>query len=112
MLILSVIWCVLVIPNAVFYFLNKDARFKRKIHPWWMSGIGFVMMATTFWLERERMTPAYAVLIVLINIAFSLYYIKAIFFCDSCGTTLFRLYPFRLTFGACKCPPKRIPPAA
>jgi hypothetical protein len=103
MLILSVIWVILVAPNAIFYLVNKDARFKRRIHPWWMWSIGFVMMSSTFWLERDRMNPGYALLIVAINAAFSFYYTKAIVFCDTCGKTMFRIYPFQKTVNCSTC---------
>lgn len=104
MIILAVIWCAVVIPNAVFYFVNKDAKLKRRIHPWWMYGIGFVMMAATMWLEWGRMSVPYALMIVAINAAFSFYYSKAVVFCDPCGKTLFRIYPFQKT-AVCSCNP-------
>jgi|GEM_PF-4600378 len=102
MIILAVIWCIVVFPNAGFYFFNKDAKLKRKIHPWWMYGIGFVMMCATLWLERGRMSAGYALVIVAINAAFSFYYSKAVVFCDNCGKTLFRIYPFQKTVD-CSC---------
>jgi hypothetical protein len=106
MVILAVIWCALVFPNAIFYFVNKDAKLKRKIHAWWMYGIGFTMMSSSLFLERHRMNVPYALFIIAINAAFSFYYTKAIVFCNDCGTTNFRIYPFQKK-AACTCAKKR-----
>lgn len=103
MLILAVIWCALVLPNAAFYLINRDAKLKRRIHPWWMWGIGSVMAASTMWLERPRLNLPYAAFILMINAAFSFYYTKAIVFCDECGKTLFRFYPFQKTVACSGC---------
>ena len=96
MIILAAIWCALVISNAAFYFFNKDAKLKRVIHPWWMWSIGFVMTVSSLWLSRAQMSVPLFIFIVAINAAFSFYYTKAVVFCDHCGTTFFRLYPFDL----------------
>jgi len=103
MVILAVIWCCLVLPNAVFYFVNKDAALKKKIHAWWMWGIGFTMMSAALFLERKRMSLAYALFIVAINAAFSFYYSKAIVFCGKCGKTRFRIYPLQKTVNCSGC---------
>jgi hypothetical protein len=97
MIILAALWCALVFPNAIFYFFNKDAKLKRKIHPWWMWGIGAAMAAASFWLAWAQMSLPLAVFIIAINAAFSFYYTKAIVFCDICGMSQFRLYPFQKT---------------
>jgi hypothetical protein len=107
MIILAAIWCILVAPNAVFYFFNKDAKLKKKIHPWWMWGIGSAMAAASFWLARAQMNLPVAVFIIAINAAFSFYYTKAVVFCDSCGTTLFRIYPFQKTAHCFVCAGKK-----
>lgn len=107
MLILAVIWCVLVLPNTVFYLVNKDAKLKRSIHPWWMWGIGFVMAASTMWLERARLNPPYVLFIIAINAAFSFYYSQAVVFCDTCGRTMFRIYPFQKTVNCSGCAGKK-----
>jgi hypothetical protein len=103
MVILAVIWCALVVPNAVFYFVNKDAKLKRKIHPWWMWGIGVTMMVASVWLGRAQMNLPIFLFIIAINAAFSFYYTKAIVFCDTCGKTMFRLYPFQKTAHCSRC---------
>jgi hypothetical protein len=97
MFILAAIWCVLVIPNAAFYFFNKNAPLKRFMHPWWMWGIGTVMAIASFILSWQQMSLGLAAFIIAINAAFSFYYTKAIVFCDTCGSTSFRLYPFQKT---------------
>jgi hypothetical protein len=93
-IILAVIWCALVFPNVLFNFFNKDAKLKRAIHPWWMWGNGFVMMVASLWLSWAQLSFWLVVFIVAINAAFSFYYSRAIVFCDHCGMTFFRLYPF------------------
>jgi hypothetical protein len=107
MVFLAVIWCVLVVPNAVFYFVNKDAKLKRKIHGWWMWGIGLVMIVSSLWLGRAQMNLLYLFVIIAINAAFSFYYTKAIVFCDTCGKTIFRIYPFQKTVNCSGCADKR-----
>ena len=94
-IILTAIWCVLVSPNAAFYFFNKDAKLKRAIHPWWMWGNGFMMMLASLWLSWAQLNLVLIAFIIAINAAFSFYYSKAIVFCDTCGTTGFRIYPFQ-----------------
>jgi hypothetical protein len=60
-------------------------------------------MSSTFWQERARMSLPYALAIIAINAAFSFYYMKAIVFCDTCGQTMFRIYPFQKAVNCSGC---------
>jgi hypothetical protein len=93
--ILVVLWFFIVISNSLFYFLNNDARLKRKVHPWLIISDGIVFMAFIFWLERRRMTWGYAVNVLITTAVITFYNIKAAVFCDNCGRTLFQVWPLQ-----------------
>ncbi len=102
-IILVVLWFVIVISNSLFIFINRDARLKRRVYPWMIVGDGLVFMAFIFWLERFRMTPLYALNVLVTTAVITFYNIMAAVFCDSCGRTFIRIWPFQRIRHCPKC---------
>ncbi|MGE5308274.1 MAG: hypothetical protein ACM3OC_04250 [Deltaproteobacteria bacterium] len=102
-IIVSILWLVLVSANSAFYYFNNNAKLKRKLHPWLLWAIGIILAGATFWLDRDRMSLGYAAWIIGSTVGFTLYYIKAIVFCDTCGRTCFYLIPFAKDFSSICC---------
>jgi hypothetical protein len=92
--ILVILWVVMVVSNTLFLFLYPDVHLKKRVHPWLMCADGVIFMAFIFWLERRRMNPMYAASVVITTAVITFYNIKAIVFCERCGFTLIRIWPF------------------
>ena len=79
-------WLVLGALGFYFFYLNKDAAFKRKYFPWFMVFIGvlFLVFMSLMGLPLQAyflMVPAVG-LITFLNI-------RGTRFCSSCGRTIF-----------------------
>ena len=83
-----VFWVVLGISAFLFFHLNRDARLKKKIYPWFVVGIGIIFASFSAWMSDWQpfvflvMLPMVA-LITFLNIRMTK-------FCESCGRTVYR----------------------
>jgi hypothetical protein len=94
------VWVVLGLLSAGFFFLNKNARLKRKAWPPFVivTGVLFAGFVWAMGFPTQVMlfvAPA-LVLITLLNL-------RAVQFCDSCGTTLMSQNPLSKPKFCSKC---------
>jgi hypothetical protein len=79
------IWGILGIGTFVFYSFNRNVTLKRKIHPWLVSGIGFVFWLFIIWVGFPLPICIGALLVIAL---ITILNIKMIQFCDHCGKTI------------------------
>jgi hypothetical protein len=93
-----IIWVFFGIVTLLFFWLNKNAKQKRKYFPWWIGFIG-VLFGTFVYLMGA---PAKIFIIFIPAICLiSFMNIKMTKFCDKCGRTIINQMFFSGNFKHC-----------
>jgi hypothetical protein len=87
------VWVVLGIFSSAFFFLNKNAVLKRKVHPPFVIGVG-VLFLTFGWLMGIPDQPFFFCVMVPAVVVITFLNIRNTRFCNSCGRTVFTQNPF------------------
>lgn len=85
-------WIILSAGQWLFYQFSRNAALKRRLHPWLISleGAVFLLFFILMLGNRSGMLPVLAALFI---IGSSIFNIRTITFCDSCGRTVFPRTP-------------------
>lgn len=84
-MMLMAIWIAMGATSLVFFHFNRDAKLKRKVFPWFISGIGILFVG---FIVLEGF-PAMALYVAVPGIiAVSLINVLVTKFCDRCGRTI------------------------
>jgi peptidoglycan/LPS O-acetylase OafA/YrhL len=86
-----VFWILLGIGATVFFYTNKDAKLKRKVHPILSIAGGVIFLGSVYIMSDGRDISPIPVIAVVIIMALN---IKMTRFCDTCGATLISRVPF------------------
>jgi hypothetical protein len=83
-----IIWILLSLFSSGFFFFNRNAALKRKLWPWFVTGVGVLFLGFVGFFGGYRVLyfagPAVA-LITLLNL-------RTVRFCDSCGRTIYKTF--------------------
>jgi len=75
-----VIWAILGIGGAIFFYGNRDAALKRKIFPYFLLLIGIAFVGFTFYMQGQ--VPIFMIVAV---VAVLILNFRMTRFCDACG---------------------------
>src|ERR1700733_7569964 len=84
-----VVWALLGIGAAAFFYGNKNAKLKRKIFPVYMIAVATIFIAGGYFIKGTvpLFVFVFVPLIALVNIGMTK-------FCDACGQTVISHVPF------------------
>lgn len=86
-------WIVLGIGCFLFFYVNRDARKKKKAFPYVLIGTGLLFIFFVLWVSKGGFLPVLPVVIPAVGLIMFLNY-KGTDFCENCGRTLFNQNPF------------------
>jgi hypothetical protein len=95
-----VLWAVLGVGSALFFWLNRDAALKRKVFPPLMIGAGVIFIGF-IWLTGAPTQFLFIAIPAVVLISFL--NIRGMKFCDSCGRTIHSQNPFSPAEFCSKC---------
>ena len=86
-IVFIVVWVALGLGLAGLTYFNRDAAFKRRIHPPIMIGVGALFLA--FILLSGTAPAPFLVLMVPMIVLITFLNVKLTKFCDACGETVY-----------------------
>ena len=86
-------WIVLAIVMFCIFFLNKDAKKKKKYFPYILVSVAALFVFFVIWISNGAFTPMLPIIIPFIGLIMFLNY-RGTDFCESCGRTQFNQNPF------------------